>query len=225
MFYLFPHVAIKPIDRRVNIRFIVTMISREQNGNGKEARILTAAQEVFGRRGFHQARMAQVASRAGVSKGLPFWYFKTKQALFREVIQGIFAADLDGMEALLRQPGTVRNRLRAYVKQQWTDLKRFALILPLIRDFYAMMQTDRQLRDLFQTHFEKEKSLVLELLRQGEARGELNGADAETAAETLLSLQEGLFLRWAIKADSENMIRQADFAVGVVLDRLEKTGG
>jgi len=146
---------------------------------------------------------------------------KSKQALFNEVLKAIFEADIRELEELLHQPGTVRKRMATHVKQQWKDLQKFALILPLIRDFYAMMQTDQQLRDLFQNHCELEKSIILELLRQGEERGELVSADAETAAEAFLSLQEGLFLRWTINADSKNMIRQADFAVGAILDCLE----
>jgi AcrR family transcriptional regulator len=58
--------------------------------------ILAAAFEEFAERGYGGARMAAVAQRAGIAKGLIYHYFPSKQALFeatiRARIEGTFAA-------------------------------------------------------------------------------------------------------------------------------------
>ena len=54
-----------------------------------EARILEAAEEVFATAGFSGARTAAIARRAGVPKANLHYYFGTKEALYRRVLQNI----------------------------------------------------------------------------------------------------------------------------------------
>ena len=44
--------------------------------------IITAGLVCFARTGYHATTMAEVAAQAGVSKGTPYLYFESKQALF-----------------------------------------------------------------------------------------------------------------------------------------------
>jgi len=48
-------------------------------------RIILAAMKVFSRHGFFKAPVHLIAEEAGVSKGLVFWYFKSKRELIIEV--------------------------------------------------------------------------------------------------------------------------------------------
>lgn len=48
----------------------------------RREQILAAAGACFALRGYHATTMADVAARAGVSKGTPYLYFPSKQALF-----------------------------------------------------------------------------------------------------------------------------------------------
>lgn len=50
------------------------------------ALIHAAAREEFGRRGFAGARVERIAARAGVNKQLIFYYFRSKEGLFRAVV-------------------------------------------------------------------------------------------------------------------------------------------
>ncbi len=54
-----------------------------------EARILTAAESVFAETGFSGATTAEIAKRAGVPKANLHYYFKTKEDLYRQVLQQI----------------------------------------------------------------------------------------------------------------------------------------
>jgi len=49
-------------------------------------RIVAAAREEFGRRGFDGARVDQIARRAGVNKQLLFYYFHSQRGLFNAVL-------------------------------------------------------------------------------------------------------------------------------------------
>ena len=61
--------------------------------------ISEAAFEVFTEKGYAATRVDEVAKRAGVSKGLLYLYFKTKEELFKAVIRSVVTRRVD---ALLR---------------------------------------------------------------------------------------------------------------------------
>src|SRR5437667_1658893 len=49
--------------------------------------ILDAAEQVFGSRGFAQARMTEIAERAGLAAGTLYNYFDSKEAIFRALLE------------------------------------------------------------------------------------------------------------------------------------------
>ena len=62
-------------------------------------RILDAAMDVFAEFGFFRAPTQLIAERAGVSKGLIFWYFKQKDDIILEIASRALPVDL--MESCL----------------------------------------------------------------------------------------------------------------------------
>ena len=50
-------------------------------------RIVDAAIQVFAEKGFHKAKMTDIAKKLGVSKGTIYQYFKSKEDLFEAVVQ------------------------------------------------------------------------------------------------------------------------------------------
>jgi AcrR family transcriptional regulator len=58
---------------------------RSRKGVETRARLLTAAKEVFEQDGFLDARISDIAERAGLSHGSFYHYFESKEEVFREV--------------------------------------------------------------------------------------------------------------------------------------------
>ena len=59
--------------------------------------ITEAAFAVFAEKGYAAARVEEVARRAGVSKGLTYLYFKTKEELFKAVIKSVVVRRIDAL--------------------------------------------------------------------------------------------------------------------------------
>lgn len=88
---------------------------RRERKDTRPQEIVAAAFEEFVAKGYAAARLEDVASRARVSKGLPYLYFKTKEELFKAVIRSVISPVFDAMrermlttelscEAFLRGP-------------------------------------------------------------------------------------------------------------------------
>jgi AcrR family transcriptional regulator len=58
----------------------------------RPAQITEAAMHVFSEKGYAAARVDDVAKQAGVSKGLMYLYFKTKEDLFKSVIRSFLVS-------------------------------------------------------------------------------------------------------------------------------------
>ena len=79
-------------------------------------RIFRAAASEFAARGFAGANVDRIAAAAGVNKAMIYYHFKSKAALYREILREMFeavAARLDEMGARHRKP---EGKIRAFVE-------------------------------------------------------------------------------------------------------------
>jgi AcrR family transcriptional regulator len=63
--------------------------------------ITEAALLAFAEKGYEATRVDEVAKRAGVSKGLLYLYFKTKEDLFKAVIRSFVVPKIDDLTAII----------------------------------------------------------------------------------------------------------------------------
>ncbi len=75
--------------------------------------ITDAAFSVFAEKGYAATRVDDVAKRAGVSKGLTYLYFKTKEELFKAVVKSVVVRRVD---ALLDAVETTELDAEAFVR-------------------------------------------------------------------------------------------------------------
>lgn len=66
--------------------------------------ILNAALHVFAEDGYHSASISKISKEAGVSKGLMYNYFKSKEALLQILIGSLFDEEMSGMRKTVEQP-------------------------------------------------------------------------------------------------------------------------
>ena len=67
--------------------------------------ITDAAFAAFAENGYAATRIEEVAKRAGVSKGLMYLYFKTKEELFKAVIRSVVMRRIDALIEVVESAG------------------------------------------------------------------------------------------------------------------------
>jgi AcrR family transcriptional regulator len=149
--------------------------------------IIEAALEVFGECGLANARLQDIADRAGVSKGTIYLYFPNKEELFREVIRQTAVAALESGEKTLPDASPTQ-QLCAAMRGYWKFVRSPAfgtihrLVLgelhqfPDLAKFYADEVVTRGLR------------LLSGIIRRGIDTGEFREIDPMTAARMLVAL-------------------------------------
>ncbi|MCL6641892.1 MAG: TetR/AcrR family transcriptional regulator [Candidatus Bipolaricaulota bacterium] len=68
-----------------------THIAEPSQGQQTRARLLEAAEEEFGQKGFYEAQIVDITRRAGVAHGTFYTYFPSKEAIFVELVREINA--------------------------------------------------------------------------------------------------------------------------------------
>jgi AcrR family transcriptional regulator len=79
----------------------------------KRRLILEAAIRVFARQGFHNCRVADIASEAGVAYGLVYHYFNSKEEMLNELFVERWSLLLAASEQADRELSTPREKLAA----------------------------------------------------------------------------------------------------------------
>jgi AcrR family transcriptional regulator len=69
----------------------------QRRKDDRPAEITEAALAAFAENGYAATRVEEVAKRAGVSKGLLYLYFKTKEELFKAVIRSFLSPRIDAL--------------------------------------------------------------------------------------------------------------------------------
>src|SRR5207237_5701427 len=92
----------------------------QRRKEARPAEIVAAALEVFVERGFAAARLADVARRAGVTKGTVYLYFDSKEALFKAVVRETIVPVIAQGEALAQAfTGSARELVERLVREYW----------------------------------------------------------------------------------------------------------
>ncbi len=87
----------------------------------RPAEITEAALAAFAEKGYAATRVDEVAKRAGISKGLLYLYFKTKEDLFKAVIRSFLSPRIDALisnieETELSAEGFLRGPFLAFAR-------------------------------------------------------------------------------------------------------------
>ncbi len=92
--------------------------------NETRQRIVDAAIELFREKGMDGMSMRELAETAGVNKGLLHYYFKTKEALFREVFGHQVEMLYKEVGGLLERPGSLHDKVPFIVDGYFRMLER-----------------------------------------------------------------------------------------------------
>jgi AcrR family transcriptional regulator len=149
--------------------------------------IIDAALEVFGECGLANARLQDIAQRAGVSKGTIYLYFPNKEELFREMVRQTAVAAIERAEQVITQ-GTPTTQLLAFMRGYWAFVRS-----PVFITIHRLVLGElHQFPDLAKFYAEevvaRGQNLIGGIMRRGIDAGEFREMDPMIAARMLVAL-------------------------------------
>ena len=136
--------------------------------------------------------MADVASEAGVSPGLAYHYFPSKDAIFLALVRQSIRPTDELLAIVQRIPGMPRDRLKRILAAM---LERRRKDPGFFQFFYQAMASDSlpaDLREQIKQQGLSMREIIRGLVVEGQATGEIANDDPDKLASALLACVDGL---------------------------------
>ncbi len=150
--------------------------------------LLAAARRVFAQKGFHDAKVGDIAASAGVAKGTVYLYFPDKRSLFVELIDNLFmrlAAAILRVDTGGDVAAQVKHNLRAILSVLVDDAETMRML------FAHAIGVDPAFSLKIESFYDGLKKMLAESLEEGQELGIVADGDVRLwASFTLGALKE-----------------------------------
>ena len=175
----------------------------------KRELIIQAAIEVFGKNGFRNSRISEIARRANVAEGTIYQYFRNKEDLFFYIPvekTNEFCRELDlhlgGIHGALNK---IRKFIWYYLYFFKTnpEYSRILMLEMRVNKSFIKTKTYRSIR--------KFTDKVLEIIEEGQREGIIKkDVNLYVIRQLILGILEHLVTRWLLKEGRYNLIEDCD---------------
>src|SRR5579884_435448 len=184
----------KGLTEFIHMCYLLTMRTKDKpDGQNKptftetarRSQIIECAIETLATMGYAQASLAQIARRAGISKGVIVYYFSSKEALLAQVIRAIYADAASYIGPKMAAQPTAQLRLQTYIQAHVEYISTHLMEMMAIMEIALNVRTeDGKLR--YGAATEKPVLAALEtLLRKGQQEGAFRDFDPHVMAVTI----------------------------------------
>ena len=187
--------------------------------------ILAAATRVFARKGYHAARVSDVAREAGVAQGTVYLYFGSRE----EILIAAFGAFAEGMmagvgEAIGAEELAI-DRLRSVVRAVLSSMETEPELSKVMLDFWsagafgAKGSEGEPGIDLGEIYAEY-RGIFGRLLGEAKEEGSVRGDLPEDAPAVIVGAIEGVLLQWLVDPGARSPLEMSEPVLDVLLGGL-----
>jgi len=169
-------------------------MSTQTRGEETRRRILDAAMDAFARNGYDATGVAEICDRAGVTKGGFYYHFKTKQAVFLELLER-WLRQIDLQIAAARNAGTtVPESLLVMTGMVERIFEVAGDSLPMFLEFLTQAAHSPVFGQATAVPIRRYVGFFAEMVAQGTASGDLRQVEPGAAARVLIAFAMGLLV-------------------------------
>jgi TetR/AcrR family transcriptional regulator, fatty acid metabolism regulator protein len=187
----------------------------------KHQRILDAAVAVFAEKGFHVARISDIAARADVADGTVYLYFKNKEEILMTAINTAFDAFVTHARAELATIPSPVEKLRrlAYLHLQALGSNRnLAIVFQM-----ELRQSTRFLAPFSHEHMIEYFQIVRAAIREGQAAGDFRPElNEKIVANCFFGAIDEMVTSWVLAENDYPLANTADSVANVILLGMQK---
>lgn len=189
---------------------------RTERGRRTVRKLLEAAAQEFGQRGFHEAAITGITSRAGVALGTFYTYFESKEELFRALVRDMSQATRAHVaEAVRGAP----DRLAA----ERLGLAAFIAFTRRHPELYRIIEEAQFVaEDVYREHYLTFVEGYREGLATAAAKGQIVEGPDELRAWALIGMSVFLGMRYGIWNEDMTPQQVADGAIDLVSAGLQR---
>lgn len=195
---------------------------KTERGRRTLRRLLDAAAEEFGTRGYHETAISNITQRAGVGLGTFYVYFKSKEEVFRALVADMGVRTRHALSESVRG---AHDRLEA----ERLGIQAYLDFVRTHRSLYrVVMEAQFVAPEAYREYYRVFAEAYRQELVQAAARGEISeGQDDEVRVWALMGASSFLGIRYGVWDDSVDSAKIAEAASDLMINGLApraKTG-
>ena len=192
--------------------------AKTSRGEATRQKLLAAAEEIFGTKGYFRTSVVDITLKAGVAQGTFYVYFPGKKDIFEELVKELS----HNLRREISQDVTdVKNRMEAEER----GLAAFFDFIKEHRNLYRIVQEAQFVdEELYKWYYRRFAQGYIKGLEGAMTSGEFRDLDPETVAYALIGMAEFLGRRWVLWEEREMPQEVLEAALTLVMQGLLPRG-
>ncbi len=179
--------------------------------------ILEAARKVFAKKGFHDARVDDVADAAGVAKGTVYLYYKSKREVYFAALKFGIAQMYERLVAEIEKAETTEGKLRALIAAKLAYFEDN-------RDFFKIYYSELgkisihpgAIDSEFKALYLEQARLVESILKEGARKKAIRALRTDNAAFAIADVIRGVVIQRLLGWSKSGIDDDVDFTFDLI---------
>lgn len=198
------------------------------NNSSKEEIIIEAARNRFAHYGFSKVTMEEIALDVDMGKASLYYYFPTKEDLFRSVIAQEINELQKNIEQILQKRNSASLKLQNYVEKRMEFFQKLINLGTL--SVHSYFDTKSIFKNIFEDFAKVELNLIKKIFEEGKQSGEFNKNLNKNTPLIFLHILQGLrcnVFRWTKgkgvnDKTRENLQKEMSLATEIFIQGIKK---
>lgn len=173
-------------------------------------RLLESAKRLFSQKGYYATSVEDIVESAGVSKGTFYFYFKSKEELFKSLVEEMHLNIVKRLENFLEKELPLEDALIEYAKVFLEDIYQNRHIAQIF--LFQLVGTNEEFRELYYTKVSHLRELLTKMMDRAVQKGEINYKNAENIVNLYAGFLRMLVLEYVFREKEPDLERVKSLA-------------
>lgn len=173
-------------------------------------RLLESAKMLFSQKGYYATSVEDIVESAGFSKGTFYFYFKSKEELFKSLVEEMNLNIVKRLENFLERDLPLEDALIEYAKVFLEDIYQNRHIAQIF--LFQLVGTNEEFRKLYYTKVSHFRELLTKMVDRAIQKGEINYKNAENIVNLYAGFLRMLVLEYVFREKEPDLERVKSLA-------------
>jgi len=173
-------------------------------------RLLESAKILFSQKGYYATSVEDIVESAGFSKGTFYFYFKSKEELFKSLVEEMHLNIVKRLENFLERELPLEDALIEHAKVFLEDIYQNRHIAQIF--LFQLVGTNEEFRELYYTKIAHLRELLTKMVDRAIQRGEITYKNAENIVNLYVGFLRMLVLEYVFREKEPDLERVKSLA-------------
>jgi AcrR family transcriptional regulator len=186
----------------------------------RRSQIVDIAIQTIATQGFSQASLAEIAKKAGISKGVISYHFDGKEELVEEILRSLLRKPAEFVKERVSLAETAIEKLRAYIEANFEFMKMNRIGYVALVDLWGQRDGGGR-NSLNADAYEPSRHYLAHILEEGQKAGEMRALSVLATASLIQGAIDGVMLQWVLDEKAIDLDTARDEVVRMVLHHVQ----